>query len=174
MVGSPKPPGLPRGRPRTRRPAKPAVPLPPGELPPPLSEAELQALWVEYLRVALPDGAVHHHSPNEGRRGWRAQAALKANGTLAGMPDSMVLWGGRVFFLELKMPGRRPGPAQVACHAALRRAGFPVAVCTTLEELAARLAGWGVPLRVGLGEWKRHRAAPRLTAAQYRAGLAGR
>ena len=145
------------------------------------SEEDLQARWAAYLGAALPSGALHHHSPNEGRRGWRAQRALKSGGTLAGMPDSMVLWDGRAYFLELKLPGKKPTARQAACHAALRAAGFPVAVGTTLHELAAHLSGWGVPLRVSVDGFLRprmpsrvsSRGPVRMTAAEFRAsGLA--
>jgi hypothetical protein len=144
------------------------------------SEEELQAQWAAYLGAALPSGALHHHSPNEGRRGWRAQRALKSGGTLAGMPDSMVLWDGRTFFLELKLPGKKPTARQAACHADLRAAGFPVAVGTTLHDLAAHLSGWGVPLRVSVDGFLRPRVPSRAsstprawTSAEFRAsGLA--
>ena len=46
-----------------------------------------------------------------------------------GMPDRIVLLpGGRVAFVEVKAPGMKPRPLQVARHEMLRRLGFKVYV----------------------------------------------
>lgn len=134
----------------------------------PASEEALQAVWADFLRVALPPDAVHHHSPNEGRRGWRAQRALKSSGCAAGWPDSEIVWEGRIYFLELKMPGNKPTKLQAERHEELRRAGAKVAVATSLSELVGTIIKWGIPLRIGLPEYARLRTAGRMTAAQYR------
>lgn len=138
-------------------------------LPVPKSEEALQAMWADFLAVTLPVDAVHHHSPNEGRRGWRAQRALKSSGCAAGWPDSEIVYDGRVYFLELKLPGKKPTKLQSERHEQLRRAGAPVGVGTSLAELAAHLVEWGVPLRISAAEYARLRTAGRMTAAQYRA-----
>lgn len=135
-------------------------------IPTPASEEALQAQWADFLTT---NGLVHHHSPNEGRRGWRAQRALKSSGCAAGWPDSEIVHDGRVFFLELKMPGNKPTTIQAERHEQLRRAGAKVGVGTSLAELAAFLVEWGVPLRIGVAEYERLRTAGRMTAAQYRA-----
>lgn len=56
--------------------------------------------------------------------------ALKlASPSMAGLPDRIVLMpGGRVFFAELKAPGKRPRPLQAAMHNMLRQMGFRVYV----------------------------------------------
>lgn len=135
----------------------------------PESEEALQAAWADFLRVSLPVDAVHHHSPNEGKRGWRAQRALKASGCAAGWPDSEIVWQGKIYFLELKMPGRKPTKLQAERHEELRRAGAMVAVGTSLNELVGAIVAWGIPLRLTLSEFERLRTAGRMTAAQYRA-----
>ena len=38
-----------------------------------ISERQIHAATVDYLRLALRPGVVFHHSPNEGHRGWKAQ-----------------------------------------------------------------------------------------------------
>lgn len=49
--------------------------------------------------------------------------------SMAGLPDRIVLLpGGRVFFAELKAPGKRPRPLQAAVHNILRQMGFRVYV----------------------------------------------
>lgn len=46
-----------------------------------------------------------------------------------GMPDRLVLLpGGKVIFVEVKAPGRKPRPLQVKRHTQLRSLGFPVYV----------------------------------------------
>lgn len=46
-----------------------------------------------------------------------------------GVPDRLVLLpGGRLGFVEVKAPGKRPRPLQLARHRLLRRLGFKVYV----------------------------------------------
>lgn len=54
----------------------------------------------------------------------------------AGMPDRlMLLPHGRVAFVELKAPGQKPRPLQVARHKLLARLGFPVYVIDSTEQI---------------------------------------
>ena len=64
------------------------------------------------------------------------RAAVKAIGGLAlkftspgfdGVPDRIVLFpGGKMAFVEVKAPGEKPRPLQLARHRLLRRLGFRV------------------------------------------------
>lgn len=55
----------------------------------------------------------------------------------AGMPDRLVLLpGGRMGFVELKAPGRKPRPLQLARHRLLRRLGFKVYVIDDTRQIA--------------------------------------
>ena len=46
-----------------------------------------------------------------------------------GMPDRILLLpGGKIAFVEVKAPGRKPRPLQLVRHAMLRRLGFQVFV----------------------------------------------
>lgn len=66
------------------------------------------------------------------------RAAVKAAGGLAvkftspgfdGMPDRLALLpGGRMAFVEVKAPGKKPCPLQLARHRQLRQLGFKVYV----------------------------------------------
>ena len=66
------------------------------------------------------------------------RAAVKAAGGLAvkftspgfdGVPDRIVLLpGGKMAFVEVKAPGEKPRPLQLARHRLLRRLGFRVYV----------------------------------------------
>ena len=53
-----------------------------------------------------------------------------------GMPDRLVLLpGGRMGFVELKAPGRKPRPLQLVRHRLLRRLGFKVYVIDKINQI---------------------------------------
>lgn len=57
-----------------------------------------------------------------------------------GMPDRLILLpGGRLAFAELKAPGKKPRPLQLARHRQLRRLGFPVYVIDEEEQIGGVL-----------------------------------
>ena len=72
-------------------------------------------------------------------------ARVKAMGAIApkftspgfdGMPDRLVLLpGGRMGFVELKAPGKKPRALQLARHSLLRRLGFKVYVIDGIEQI---------------------------------------
>ena len=72
-------------------------------------------------------------------------ARVKAMGGIApkftsprfdGMPDRLVLLpGGRMGFVELKAPGRKPRALQMARHRLLQRLGFKVYVIDGTEQI---------------------------------------
>lgn len=69
-----------------------------------------------------------------------------------GVPDRMVcLPGGRVFFVELKAPGKKPDSQQRARHKELRKMGFVVFGCVdSLSDVDMII------------DWVSHRAVPAL------------
>lgn len=52
-----------------------------------------------------------------------------------GMPDRIVLWRGRIWFIELKAPGKRPRKLQEYIHSEIRGQGFQVRVMDCLEDV---------------------------------------
>lgn len=53
-----------------------------------------------------------------------------------GMPDRIVLLPeGRIAFVEVKAPGKKPGPLQLARHDMLRRLGFKVFVLDDTSQI---------------------------------------
>lgn len=74
--------------------------------------------------------------------------------SMRGLPDRLVLLpGGKILFVELKAPGKKPRPEQLRVHKLLRELGFAVAVIdskTAVKEVlheicAAPLSGNGDP-----------------------------
>ncbi len=58
-----------------------------------------------------------------------------------GVPDRMVLLpGGRIAFAELKAPGKKPTPLQVAQHRYINSLGLPVTVIDSREGVDALIA----------------------------------
>lgn len=55
---------------------------------------------------------------------------------LGGMPDRLLLFpGGRMAFVEVKAPGEKPRPLQVARHRLLTKLGFKVYVLDSLAGI---------------------------------------
>ena len=53
-----------------------------------------------------------------------------------GMPDRIVLLpGGRMAFVEVKAPGKKPRPIQISRHRLLQRLGFKVYVLDGEEQI---------------------------------------
>lgn len=57
-----------------------------------------------------------------------------------GMPDRLILLpGGKIAFAELKAPGKKPRPLQLARHKTLTNLGFRVYVIDSAEQIGAIL-----------------------------------
>ena len=57
-----------------------------------------------------------------------------------GMPDRVLLFpDGRLCFVEVKAPGKKPRPLQLARHKLLRRLGFKVYVLDATEQIGGIL-----------------------------------
>lgn len=53
-----------------------------------------------------------------------------------GVPDRIVLLpGGRIAFVEVKAPGKKPRPLQIARHKLLTHLGFKVYILDTEEQI---------------------------------------
>lgn len=53
-----------------------------------------------------------------------------------GLPDRLVLLpDGKMFFAELKAPGKKPRPEQVRVHESLKRLGFDVRVIDSTAKV---------------------------------------
>jgi hypothetical protein len=75
----------------------------------------------------------------------RLRIKIKAIGGLAlkfvspgvvGVPDRIILLpGGRIYFVELKAPGKKPSPKQVKMAQTLASLGHPVRVIDSMEKV---------------------------------------
>lgn len=61
---------------------------------------------------------------------------IKVNSaSLTGLPDRMILMPeGRIYFVELKAPGKKPRPLQIVVHRMLNALGFKVYVIDSKEK----------------------------------------
>lgn len=106
-------------------------------------EEALQRAVVGMIAREQRPGVLAFHVPNGGRRGKAEAGRLKAMGTLAGVPDLLVIVDGRVYGLELKTARGRPNPAQKALAERWRRAGCDYDIARSVGEARAILMRWG-------------------------------
>ena len=115
-------------------------------------EADLQRAVVTALRFALPKGAIIHHCANEvteaGPRGAKRQAILVGMGVHPGFADLIILFDGKVLFLELKSLKGRLSPAQEAFRDAVLAQGFGWALVRSLDDALGALADHGFTMRI--------------------------
>lgn len=75
-------------------------------------------------------------------KGLGGKALKLMPASMAGLPDRLVLFpGGRMFFCELKVPGRKPTRLQERTHAWLRSWGFVVLVIDGREGVDDLIRG---------------------------------
>ena len=91
---------------------------------------------------ALP-GVLFFHVPNGGKRGKAEAGRLKAMGTLAGIPDLIVLVAGKCHGLELKTDTGRLSREQKAVAERFRRAGCEYEVARSVAGARLNLQRWG-------------------------------
>lgn len=99
-----------------------------------------------FLNLALPDDATWFHPPNAPRSAIQG-ARLKRMGMVAGMPDIGILHCGKAYWIELKADKGRLSEAQGQCHARLWKAGCPVALARSVDDVTLALERWGIPLK---------------------------
>lgn len=110
-------------------------------------EDAIQRQVTAYLDVALPESAVWFAVPNGGKRSKIEAAIMKGLGVKAGVPDLCIIWDCRVFFIELKAPGRYMTKAQQETVGRLQYAGALCCVCRSLDEVIEWLDAAGIPMR---------------------------
>jgi len=100
-----------------------------------------------YLDVALPKTATWFHPANGGYRRKVEAKILKSMGVKAGVPDLVIIWEGRAYFIELKAGTGKLTEHQVEMMRCLTGAGAGWRCCTSLDGVIETLEGWGIPLK---------------------------
>ena len=107
-----------------------------------LSEQQIQRGTFQHLRARPVPGAFFWHPFSGGFRRPKEAAIFKGLGAIAGLPDVMVLHQGQLYAPELKREGDQPSEAQLACLAAMERAGAFTAIAEGLDRALACLEAW--------------------------------
>jgi hypothetical protein len=115
----------------------------------PKSKSEISLQWhvAALLENNLPDDVFYTAFPAGGGGHMRGMM-LKGMGLKAGVPDILIVWQGRVYWIELKRAdGGALSDAQKETQPILTAAGCPVANCQTLDQVKGQLQAWGIPRR---------------------------
>ena len=108
------------------------------------SEEDLHRAIVGMIAVEASPGVIAFHVPNGGRRGKAEAGRLKGMGTLAGVPDLIVIADCRVFGIEIKTEKGRLSKEQKNMRRRFARAGVEYEVARSVQEARAILQRWGV------------------------------
>jgi hypothetical protein len=84
------------------------------------------------------------HVPNGGYRGAIEAAIFKSLGVVAGVPDLLLIYSGKICGLELKAAKGRLSPAQIRTQQLMREAGAIVASANGIDEALTWLETWGL------------------------------
>ena len=107
-------------------------------------EAAIQRSVIQHLTWRARPGVFAFHVPIGGWRSRVEGAILKAIGTVAGVPDIICIFQGRVYALELKAGRGRLTDVQRLVHERLREAGADVAVAHGIDQALAQLEIWNL------------------------------
>jgi hypothetical protein len=114
------------------------------------SEAEIHKAICLWLDIALPDGCLYHHSPNEGRHRVQYRMKQKRMGMRAGWPDleifvnptwwkdTQIQWS--PIFLEVKAEKGRLSDNQKVVIEELTEAGCHVFVVRSIDDAREALS----------------------------------
>lgn len=120
---------------------------------PVIREPEIHKQVADILRLEI--AAPGHVSP-QGVVWWSVDIAAyagtvpglrTARGVIAGIPDIVILYRGRSFFVELKASDGLLSPAQERVGTAILLADGCFAVARSASEMILLLDAWGIPRR---------------------------
>jgi hypothetical protein len=111
------------------------------------AEARIQAAIVEWIRLVAPDLVVFH-PPNGGLRNKAEAARLKWIGTLAGVPDLVLLgYDGQCWLIEVKAPGGALSSEQRAMRDRCTVLRIPFVVAKSIYDVRRAFEIWGIETR---------------------------
>lgn len=108
-------------------------------------ESPIQQACVRWFRLQHPSlCGVFFSTPNGGHRSAITAKILKAEGTLAGVSDLLLLVPSGVYHglcIEMKTPerGSKQSDAQKAFQIAVETQGYKYAICRSLEEFISEI-----------------------------------
>jgi hypothetical protein len=109
-----------------------------------MREQDIQRAVFQHIAQRGALGLFAFHPANGGYRRPIEAKILQGLGVTSGVPDVIAIHEGRCYALELKREGGRPTEAQLACLAAMERAGAFTAVAEGLDRALACLESWGL------------------------------
>lgn len=111
------------------------------------AEARIQAAIVEWVRTVAPE-VVIFHPPNGGLRNKAEASRLKWIGTLAGVPDLVVLGrDGRCWLIEVKAPGGALSAEQRALRDRWTALRIPFVIARSIDDVRQAFETWGIETR---------------------------
>jgi hypothetical protein len=105
-------------------------------------EDAIQRCVLQHLKARAVPGCFYFAVPMGGLRSRTEAAILNGLGSMAGIPDLVLICAGRTFGLELKAIGGRLSRAQIATQEAMRAAGAEVETAFGLDEAIGQLEAW--------------------------------
>jgi hypothetical protein len=107
-------------------------------------EEQIHKAVISHLAARSYPDTFFWHTPNGGKRHIAEAAKFKAMGVVAGVPDILILKGGRLYALELKAPGGRLSDAQRKVGALMEKCGATISVAKSIDEALVTLEYWGI------------------------------
>lgn len=99
------------------------------------NEDQLQsALFLRCHNLLPQTRKLLFHVPNGGYRNKIEASKFKSMGLIAGVPDLLLIWGGRLHGIELKFERGVLSPAQKELHSVWRAQGIEVVVFNDLDK----------------------------------------
>ena len=108
------------------------------------TEQQIQRTVLEHLKLRHAPDIFWFHVGNGGYRTPIEAKVLKSLGVTAGVPDLILIRGGKAYGLELKAHGGHLSPAQRTAHVLMRAAGAEVEVAVGLDAALRQLESWGL------------------------------
>jgi hypothetical protein len=105
-------------------------------------EAQLQRAVLDHLCWRGVPGLFVFHYPADGWRSPTEAAIMKGMGVVAGIPDLLILYEGRLYGLELKVTGGRLTTAQIETQEHMRAAGAMIATAAGINAAVEQLKQW--------------------------------
>ena len=110
----------------------------------PKPENALQSVVIEFLRRALPEDSYCNVIPAGNGR------VTTAIGYEAGAPDIFIVYRSRIYFIELKAPGKYPTEEQREAHKRIAWAGADTLIARDALRVEEWLLSKGIPLKARL------------------------